>query len=51
MSYNEYLQEIGKSDDTDHLNNLIEDAAFNDGLSDDQYEEIYRAALDRAVRC
>lgn len=51
MSYHDYLQEISKSDDTCHLNDLIEDAAFNDGLSNDQYEEIYRAALYRAACC
>ena len=51
MSYREYLDRIPALASTSDLNDLIEDAAFNDGLTDDQYEEIYRAALYRAATC
>ena len=51
MSYPEYMTRIPAMDSTAELNALIEEAAFNDLLTDDQYEAIYRAALLRAVYC
>jgi hypothetical protein len=51
MSYREYLDRIPGLESAADLNVLIEEAAFNDNLSDDQYETIYRAALLRAAYC
>lgn len=51
MSYREYLNRIPVLNSASDLNDLIEEAAFNDLLTDDQYEAIYAAALYRAVCC
>jgi hypothetical protein len=51
MSYREYLDRIPALNSASDLNDLIEEAAFNDGLTDEQYEDIYRTALYRAVHC
>lgn len=51
MSYREYLDRITALDSASDLNDLIEDAAFNDDLTDAEYEDIYRTALYRAVHC
>lgn len=51
MSYREYLDRIPALDSASDLNDLIEEAAFNDCLTDEQYEDIYRTALYRAVHC
>ena len=49
--YRDYLDRIPALDSASDLNALIEEAAFNDGLTDEQYEDIYRTALYRAVHC
>ena len=51
MSYKDYFDEIEKADDTARLNDLIEHAAFNDALTDEEYEEVYRTAVYKSLCC
>ena len=51
MSYSEYLARIASLDTPADLNALIEEAAFNDDITNAEYEDIYRTALYRAVCC
>ena len=48
MDVFEYMFEIAQARSLHELDSLVEQAAFEDGLTNEEYEEIYDAALEKA---
>lgn len=48
MDVFEYMFEISQACSLHELDDLVEQAAFEDGLTSEEYEEIYDAALSKA---
>ena len=45
---NEYLERIQQADSLDELDSIVEEASFDDSLSNSEYEQIYAAGLSKA---
>lgn len=45
---NEYLERIKTAESLDELDSIVEEASFDDSLTNSEYEEIYVAGLSKA---
>ena len=48
MDYFDYLAKIAEADNLDELDSILDEASFDDWLSNKEYEDLYGVGLHKA---